>query len=203
MLSGSPSNQYWLTSIRVWRQFWFHGLIGAFLLTAFTAVHAHSRSVRSWALDDKFLPQGWTRPAGWHVATTIRHPSADGDFTGNGRFARAVLMTDGRRVAVVVFVDFQRRPGWTPANIQTFIPYRAPDLKDIDRFDGVTTSPPGKYPLPYHYQHECGVMRFMRCEISLPPTYHPPNEIFAISDAAATWLFGWNGHDVDTIAIGI
>ena len=57
-----------------------------------------------WALASP-IPPGWVLPFGWHIDHSVKHATAEGDLIGTGTRTSAVLLTNGRVVRLVIFVN--------------------------------------------------------------------------------------------------
>ncbi len=53
------------------------------------------------------FPPGWVPPAGWHVDRSVKRAVTDGDLTGTGSPVRAVLLTNGVAVRLMIFVNYR------------------------------------------------------------------------------------------------
>jgi hypothetical protein len=127
-------------------------------------------------------------PSGWHIDTSVKHATAEGDLTGTGLKASAVLLTNGRVVRLMVFVSH-----W-PSQYKAYQVFEEPK-EDLKSDDGISVFGSSEFELEPG-PIDCS-SKWIHCTADKRIFFHPPMP--ALWLAMGDWggsVFRWT--DVST-----
>ena len=131
------------------------------------------------------IPPGWVVPSGWHIDASVKHATAEGDLTGTGLKTSAVLLTNGRIVRLVVFVNYRA------SDYKAYRVFEEPQ-EDLKSDDGISVVGSSEFEL------EPGSIycssKWIHCTADKRIFFHPPMP--ALWLAMGDWggsVFRWTG----------